>query len=92
MATTPPAPPPPAYWLTRFVFLRLLGFLYFVAFVIAVRQFRPLAGEHGLLPAPAFLEAVGDAYGHGPAVLDVRRKAERGAQVDADNGGSGHGS
>jgi hypothetical protein len=69
MAAEQPAPPPPTYWLTRFVFLRLLGFLYLVGFVIALRQFRPLAGEHGLLPAPAFLEAVGDAYGHGPAAF-----------------------
>ena len=57
--------PAPTYWLTRFVFLRLLGFLYLIGFLIALRQFRPLAGEHGLLPAPQFLEAVGATYGHG---------------------------
>src|SRR5207247_8244900 len=61
----PAASPPPTYWLTRFVFLRLLGLLYLVAFLIAYNQFRPLAGEHGLLPAPQFLEAVGATYGHG---------------------------
>jgi lipase maturation factor len=69
MTTTPGPPPPPTYWLTRFVFLRMLGFLYLVAFVIVLRQFRPLAGEHGLLPAPQFLEAVGAAYGHEPAAF-----------------------
>ena len=58
--------PPPTYWLTRFVFLRLLGLIYLVAFLIAVQQFRPLAGEHGLLPAPQFLRAVTAAYGAGP--------------------------
>jgi hypothetical protein len=58
--------PPPTYWLTRFVFLRLLGLIYLVAFLIAVHQFRPLAGEHGLLPAPQFLRAVTAAYGEGP--------------------------
>src|SRR6185503_3129873 len=57
---------PPTYWLTRFVFLRLLGLIYLVAFLIAVHQFRPLAGEHGLLPAPQFLRAVTAAYGAGP--------------------------
>jgi hypothetical protein len=69
MTTTPATPPPPTYWLTRFVFLRLLGFLYLVAFVIVWRQFRPLAGEHGLLPAPQFLHAVGSAYGGGLAAF-----------------------
>jgi lipase maturation factor len=57
--------PPSTYWLTRFVFLRLLGLIYLVAFLIAVHQFRPLAGEHGLLPAPQFLRAVKAAYGGG---------------------------
>jgi len=57
---------PPTYWLTRFLFLRLLGLIYLVAFLIAVHQFRPLAGEHGLLPAPQFLRAVTAAYGAGP--------------------------
>ena len=57
------------YWLTRFVFLRLLGLLYLVAFLIVVNQFRPLAGEHGLMPAPRFLEAVASTYGRGPAAF-----------------------
>ena len=57
--------PRPTYWLTRFVFLRLLGLIYLVAFLIAANQFRPLAGEHGLLPAPQFLRAVRGAYGGG---------------------------
>jgi lipase maturation factor len=61
--------PPPTYWLTRFVFLRLLGLVYLVAFLIVANQFRPLAGEHGLLPAPRFLDAVAGAYGRGPAAF-----------------------
>ncbi|HET7700730.1 MAG TPA: lipase maturation factor family protein, partial [Candidatus Limnocylindria bacterium] len=43
------------YWLARLVFQRALALIYLVAFVVALRQFRPLCGEHGLLPAPAFL-------------------------------------
>ena len=43
------------YWLTRFCFQRLLGFIYFIAFLVVVYQFRPLLGEHGLLPAKLFL-------------------------------------
>jgi len=39
------------YWLTRFVFLRLLGIIYFFAFLSLVNQVIPLIGENGLLPA-----------------------------------------
>lgn len=46
------------YWLTRFCFQRFLGFIYFIAFLIALHQFKPLAGEHGILPARLFIERV----------------------------------
>src|SRR4051794_6637012 len=46
------------YWLTRLVFQRSLGIVYFIAFLCALNQFRPLLGEHGLLPAPAFMQRV----------------------------------
>ena len=48
----------PDYWLTRFVFERVLGVIYFVAFLVTINQFRPLLGERGLLPAPEFIRAV----------------------------------
>ena len=48
--TTPPAAPPATYRLTRFVFLRGIGFIYFVAFLCAANQVVPLLGQHGLLP------------------------------------------
>src|SRR6478752_477455 len=47
-----------SYWLTRFVILRLLGFVYAVAFLIAANQLVPLIGEHGLTPATHFLTEV----------------------------------
>src|SRR4029077_10764481 len=47
-----------SYWLTRFVILRLLGFVYAVAFLIAAQQLVPLIGEHGLTPPNHFLESV----------------------------------
>ena len=47
-----------SYWLTRFIILRLLGFVYAVAFLVAVNQLVPLIGEHGLTPATHFLSAV----------------------------------
>src|ERR671924_41359 len=47
-----------SYWLTRFVILRLLGFVYAVAFLVAANQLVPLIGEHGLTPANHFLASV----------------------------------
>jgi Lipase maturation factor len=46
------------YWLTRFVFFRLLGLVYAVAFLVVVLQWEPLLGSHGLLPARNFLDEV----------------------------------
>ncbi len=43
------------YWLTRFVILRLLGFVYLAAFVSLAWQVLPLLGSQGLLPAADFL-------------------------------------
>jgi hypothetical protein len=45
----------PDEWLARFLFQRLLGAIYVVAFLVAVNQFPALLGERGLLPVPAFL-------------------------------------
>ncbi len=47
------------YILTRFVLLRFLGFVYLFAFLSLALQLIPLLGEHGLLPAHSFLQAVG---------------------------------
>lgn len=44
------------YWLTRFIFQRSLGLIYLIAFLCALNQFRPLLGEHGLLPVPLFIQ------------------------------------
>jgi hypothetical protein len=46
------------YQLTRFVFLRFLGLIYSVAFLSLARQWRPLIGSDGLLPAADFLVRV----------------------------------
>ncbi len=52
-----------SYWLTRFVMLRLLGFVYAVAFLAAANQILPLIGSHGLLPLGLFLDQVQTALG-----------------------------
>jgi hypothetical protein len=43
------------YELTRFAILRLLAFVYLVAFGIIAMQFQPLLGSHGLLPVAPLL-------------------------------------
>jgi hypothetical protein len=64
-----PSPSPPAsaakptFWLTRFVLLRFLGFIYFIAFLCAVKQIVPLVGQHGLTPADPFLTNVASHAG-----------------------------
>src|ERR1041385_2127813 len=56
-----------SYWLTRFVILRLVGFVYAVAFLVAAQQLVPLIGEHGLTPATHFLASVQTQLGSGTA-------------------------
>ncbi len=58
--------------LTRFVILRLLGFVYLFAFLSLARQVLPLIGDDGLLPASAFLDRVLDHFGsRGAAFLQL---------------------
>jgi hypothetical protein len=42
-------------YLVRLVLQRGMASIYFVAFLTVARQFKPLLGEHGLLPVPAYL-------------------------------------
>jgi hypothetical protein len=46
------------YWLMRTVFQRALALVYLIAFINAVNQFKPLLGERGLLPVPAWVKDV----------------------------------
>ncbi|MDY6765009.1 MAG: lipase maturation factor family protein, partial [Halobacteria archaeon] len=45
-----------SYWLVRFLFQRGLALIYLIAFLVAANQFRPLAGENGLLPIDEYVE------------------------------------
>jgi lipase maturation factor 1 len=54
---------PASYLLSRWLFLRLLGVVYLIAFASLAVQVTGLVGEHGLLPARAFLERAHSAYG-----------------------------
>lgn len=62
-AGEPPRAGGVTYYLTRFLLLRLLGFVYAAAFLAAARQIVPLIGEHGLTPARIFLELVRSHFG-----------------------------
>ncbi|HEX4638024.1 MAG TPA: lipase maturation factor family protein [Chthoniobacterales bacterium] len=52
-----------SYWLTRFVILRLLGFVYAVAFFVAAKQIVPLVGRNGLTPAHDYLDHIQSMLG-----------------------------
>lgn len=55
--------PESSYQLTRTIFLRALGFIYFIAFLCANRQVLGLIGSDGLLPADFFLRRVANFLG-----------------------------
>ena len=68
---------PPRFALSRGLFLRLLGLVYFVAFASLVPQLLGLVGSDGLLPAAGYLERAhelwgGDAYLQLPTLLWLR--------------------
>lgn len=46
------------FWRTRLVFQRGLALILLIAFLNVVSQFKPLLGEHGLLPVPLFTQTV----------------------------------
>jgi len=48
----------PEYWLMRFIFLRVLGFVYVAAFLSLAIQVIPLIGDNGLLPSDNYLQRV----------------------------------
>jgi len=52
-----------SFWLTRFLILRLLGFVYFFAFLSAAQQVLPLLGHDGLTPTASWLREVEGALG-----------------------------
>ena len=53
----------PSYVLGRWVFLRLLGIIYLIAFLSLWTQVDGLIGHRGILPVEAFLSAVREAFG-----------------------------
>jgi len=63
MAEQPDHAAPPwrqrsSWWLSRLVFLRLLGLIYFFAFLCLANDVLPLIGSDGLLPADSYVNWV----------------------------------
>ena len=56
-------PEPSSYVLSRWVFLRLLGLVYVIAFLSLRGQVVGLIGAHGILPVGDFLQAVQHNFG-----------------------------
>jgi hypothetical protein len=54
-----------SFWFSRFFFLRALGLIYLIAFLVVVRQYIPLVGSEGILPLPDFLLRIQNYYGSG---------------------------
>ena len=54
---------PPQFLLSRWIFLRLLGAVYLIAFASLASQIAALVGEDGLLPAEQLLERGREIYG-----------------------------
>lgn len=55
----------PTYVLSRWLFLRLLGVVYLIAFASLLIQVRGLIGEHGLFPVGEYLARARETYGDG---------------------------
>jgi len=51
------------YDLTRFIILRMLGVVYFFAFLSLVKQLLPLLGEKGLTPGKKYVSLIKSRYG-----------------------------
>ena len=60
----------PGYWLGRLVLERGVAVVYLIAFVNAAAQFRPLIGEHGMLPVSGFLD--GRSFRQAPSLFQLR--------------------
>jgi len=53
----------PSYHISRWLFLKLLGIIYFIAFTSFWVQWEGLVGENGILPVTEFFKQIGNRYG-----------------------------
>jgi len=57
-------------WVVRLVVQRSMAAIYAIAFIVVLNQFKPLLGERGLLPVPAFLKGAG--FWEAPSIFHWR--------------------
>ncbi|MGO4204601.1 lipase maturation factor family protein [Rhodococcus sp. TAF43] len=57
------------YWLSRLFFKEGLAAIYLAAFLVAANQFKPLIGDHGMLPARRFVDAT--RWQRSPSIFHV---------------------
>lgn len=60
----------PEYWLGTAVLQRGVALIYVIAFVAALRQFRPLIGADGMLPVPGYLAR--RSFWQAPSIFQFR--------------------
>ncbi len=53
----------PSFFLSRWLFLRMLGFIYLIAFWSLWQQVDGLIGSNGILPAETYIKAIWDKLG-----------------------------
>lgn len=70
-------------WITRLLLQRGIAGIYLVAFIVVLRQFKPLLGERGLLPVPAYLKHV--TFREAPSIF-CWKYSDRGLDVVAWTG------
>src|SRR5689334_21588913 len=63
LKSEPDKAPGVRYWLTRFVFLRALGFIYAVAFLVLCNQWAGLLGSRGILPIARYVMRIRASIG-----------------------------
>src|ERR1041385_6770578 len=74
---------PPASLLSRWLFLRLLGVAYLIAFVSLAVQVSGLVGERGILPAGSFLQRAHALYGAAAYRLLQERSEEHTSELQS---------
>ena len=66
-------------WLTRLLLQRGMAAIYLIAFLVVLRQFKPLLGERGLLPVSLFVKRVG--FRQAPSILWSQRMLMRSGRL-----------
>eukprot|EP00580_Thalassiosira_gravida_P003298 CAMPEP_0201600406 /NCGR_PEP_ID=MMETSP0492-20130828/1470_1 /ASSEMBLY_ACC=CAM_ASM_000837 /TAXON_ID=420259 /ORGANISM="Thalassiosira gravida, Strain GMp14c1" /LENGTH=265 /DNA_ID=CAMNT_0048063137 /DNA_START=106 /DNA_END=900 /DNA_ORIENTATION=- len=66
VSTTPPSKSTQSFHVTKFVILRLVGFVYLIAFVGAYHQNRGLMGSNGLVPARQYMDQLKQTFDDSP--------------------------